>query len=118
MDDLAFAPERTGTADVNDALYILRFKTGAGSSLLFLINRLNTHGTRALIREDGTTVEGPGGFDQIVCKSYDGEPQLAAWRPSRPWLSAFRPCPTGAAEYEDGPGDRRRERDRGGIRGR
>jgi hypothetical protein len=74
VDDMAFIPQRTGTAAVTDAFYILRFKTGSGSSLLFRINRGTTEGTRALIGEDGKTVEGHGGFEQIVCKSYDGKP--------------------------------------------
>jgi hypothetical protein len=74
VDDLAFTPERTGTAVVTDAFYILRFKTDPGSSFLFRINRMTTDGSRALIGEDGKTVEGHRGFARINCKPYDGKP--------------------------------------------
>jgi hypothetical protein len=75
VDDLAFTPPTTGTADVSDAAFVLRFETTpTGAGLLFRINRDTGDGTVEPIDPKGKTVTGQGGFDQIACKPYRSRP--------------------------------------------
>jgi hypothetical protein len=75
VDDLAFTPPTTGTAEVSDAAFTLHFKNKPTDfQLLFRINRYTGDGTRELIDADGKTVTGHGGFDQISCKPYRSQP--------------------------------------------
>jgi hypothetical protein len=75
VDDLAFTPPATGTAEVSDAAFILRFRNKPTDYLLvFRIDRYTGGGTRELIDSDGKTVTGHGGFDQISCKPYRSQP--------------------------------------------
>jgi hypothetical protein len=75
VDDLAFTPPATGTAEVSAAAFILRFKNKpADFQLLFRIDRHTGDGTRELIDSDGKSVIGHGGFDQITCKPYRSNP--------------------------------------------
>jgi hypothetical protein len=75
VDDLAFTPPTTGTAEVSDVAFILRFRvTPADHQLLFRINRYTGEGTRELIDVDGKTLTGHGGFDEISCKPFRSQP--------------------------------------------
>ena len=51
VDDLASTPPTTGTAEVSDAAFVLRFKTSPSDfQVLFRIDRVTGDGTRKLIR--------------------------------------------------------------------
>jgi hypothetical protein len=74
-EDLSFNPPHTGTANVTDAGYVLRFSVvPAAGQLLFRINRFTGDGTREIIDQDGKTIVGHGGFDRISCKPYTDKP--------------------------------------------
>jgi hypothetical protein len=76
VEDLSFTPSRTGTMKETTSGYELSF-TGPptpGYELRFKINRFSKDGTRELLDPTGKTVVGHGGFDQIVCKSFEDKP--------------------------------------------
>jgi hypothetical protein len=69
-EDLSFAG-RTGTAEVTDGEYRMRFNTEpTGYHVLFRINRYTGEGYRQLTDQDGHLVSGPGGNDSIKCSPY------------------------------------------------
>ena len=75
VEDLSFDPPRTGTAEVTDAGYALRFGAGVpGYELVFRINRFTNNGTRILTDWKGQTGVGHGSYDLISCKAYEGKP--------------------------------------------
>jgi hypothetical protein len=63
-------PPRRGSVLLSDTGYLLRFKAPGEFSLLFRINRFTGGGTRQLLNREGTSLEGHGGFNQIVCIPY------------------------------------------------
>ena len=72
-DDLSLG--KTGSAEVSDADYRLRFNADPqGYHLFFRINRYTGEGYRQLTDQEGHLVVGHGGDDPIQCSPYAGKP--------------------------------------------
>lgn len=75
VDDLSVVPATHGDAELSDTEYLLRFLERRDRyELLFRINRVTGSGTRELIDEEEQRVPGHGGFDEISCRPYTGNP--------------------------------------------
>ena len=75
VDDLSVVPAKHGDAELVDSEYRLQFLERRDSyEVLFRINTVTGSGTRELIDEEGQSVRGHGGFDEISCKPHSGNP--------------------------------------------